>query len=537
MHRLILTLLAAIALAPLCRAEAPSRADVYFMEAQRRAALGDNDGYHRLMDRLWQLDPDPTSVQAREVGFWRLQSHSLRNDSAEIARAYRMVQDYVDANPSDSYSAVTLAQIHQQFGRYDDALTLLARADSLTPRSPSVAYRHAMALNATGRFRESVQVLQRIRRNNGTSPDLTYTISQLLLTQLCDTAGADAEIRLLTDDLPTDPDALTLASAYYSTTGRPQLADSMMLTAMQAHPGDIGLLCFYIDEQTERDSIAGFQRAVDTVLSSPLDDYELKSFVYQMIQTYEDRYPAEIATLCRNILRDSPDIDIARFYVANYEGRYGDRHEAETILRALIADDPDTPFYHTELVRVLALQDKDTEALSHGYTVLRDTGNTPYANELRYLMAIIHLNIDQPDKALALLETLSADIDDTPDNAEELANIWRTIADTRQSVGGDVDQAYQKALETLPDDHLALNNYAYYLAEQNRDLDRALSMAERALALSPNSPTYLDTLAWVLYRQGKPDAALAIINQAIEAADDRQNDEMQQHKAAILKAL
>ena len=61
-------------------------------------------------------------------------------------------------------------------------------------------------------------------------------------------------------------------------------------------------------------------------------------------------------------------------------------------------------------------------------------------------------------------------------------------------------KAYDRSLRYDPDNTMALNNYAYFLSIEGRDLERALSMASRVTALEDDNPTYLDTYAWVLYK-------------------------------------
>ena len=60
--------------------------------------------------------------------------------------------------------------------------------------------------------------------------------------------------------------------------------------------------------------------------------------------------------------------------------------------------------------------------------------------------------------------------------------------------------AYDRSLALRYDNAMVLNNYAYFLSLEGRDLERALAMAGRAIVLEENNPTYLDTYAWVLYR-------------------------------------
>ena len=50
---------------------------------------------------------------------------------------------------------------------------------------------------------------------------------------------------------------------------------------------------------------------------------------------------------------------------------------------------------------------------------------------------------------------------------------------------------------------MVLNNYAYFLSLEGRELEKALTMSSRAIALTDNNPTYLDTHAWVLFKLGR----------------------------------
>lgn len=97
-------------------------------------------------------------------------------------------------------------------------------------------------------------------------------------------------------------------------------------------------------------------------------------------------------------------------------------------------------------------------------------------------------------------------------------------------------KAYDKSLRYYPDNASVLNNYAYFLAVEGRDLERALAMATRATALTENNPTFMDTHAWVLYRLGRAEEAKKIMQQAI-ALDRQENAELLVHYGDILHAL
>lgn len=93
---------------------------------------------------------------------------------------------------------------------------------------------------------------------------------------------------------------------------------------------------------------------------------------------------------------------------------------------------------------------------------------------------------------------------------------------------------FDKALGYNKDDLTVINNYAYFLAEQNIRLKEAEEMAKKVIETEKNNTTYLDTYAWVLYKRGKLNDAAKVMEGIInsgEAADA----EWYEHYGYILK--
>ena len=67
-----------------------------------------------------------------------------------------------------------------------------------------------------------------------------------------------------------------------------------------------------------------------------------------------------------------------------------------------------------------------------------------------------------------------------------------------------------------PDNYQALNYVGYTLAEENRDLDRALSLLVKADKLAPGQSYIVDSLAWAYFKAGKMDDALREIRRAVK---------------------
>ena len=83
---------------------------------------------------------------------------------------------------------------------------------------------------------------------------------------------------------------------------------------------------------------------------------------------------------------------------------------------------------------------------------------------------------------------------------------------------------YEHALRISPGNTSAMNNYAYFLSLNNKDLDKAESMAAKAVYANPNNATFIDTYAWVFFKKKNYDMALLYIKSAMDNSDSPSAD-------------
>lgn len=81
------------------------------------------------------------------------------------------------------------------------------------------------------------------------------------------------------------------------------------------------------------------------------------------------------------------------------------------------------------------------------------------------------------------------------------------------------DASYENALKIDPTNALINNNYAYSLSVRGKQLDRALSMAEKAVNAQPENTSYRDTYGWVHYQLGNYKQALDNLLKATENSE------------------
>ena len=101
-------------------------------------------------------------------------------------------------------------------------------------------------------------------------------------------------------------------------------------------------------------------------------------------------------------------------------------------------------------------------------------------------------------------------------------------------------KALEEQLEMLigenPQNAAALNLYAYSLAERGVRLNEASGYAARALAVSPQDASFIDTMAWIYFKQNKPDLARDLFT-SLDTETFSANAEIAYHYGAVLVAL
>lgn len=127
---------------------------------------------------------------------------------------------------------------------------------------------------------------------------------------------------------------------------------------------------------------------------------------------------------------------------------------------------------------------------------------------------------------------------DVCDNDIDRSKICGYIGDIYHEMGNDSKafKTYRKALSYDADNAMVLNNYAYFLALLDKELDKALTMSTRATELEPSNATYVDTKAWVLHRLGRNEEAKSVMSQALSLSAQR-DASLLAHYGDILWAL
>lgn len=110
-------------------------------------------------------------------------------------------------------------------------------------------------------------------------------------------------------------------------------------------------------------------------------------------------------------------------------------------------------------------------------------------------------------------------------------DVYNAIGDEKKSI-----KAYSQVLKLDEDNASVLNNYAYILCEQGRQLGKALKMSTRAVELEGDNATFLDTLGWILHLMGRDEQAKPHFKRAM-IYGGKESEVILGHYASVLEKL
>lgn len=141
-----------------------------------------------------------------------------------------------------------------------------------------------------------------------------------------------------------------------------------------------------------------------------------------------------------------------------------------------------------------------------------------------------------PEKSKAAIEAYEKAIDVAdPEDKGFVSRLYGLTGDTHLLLGDTLAafDLYEKALAAFAGNVLVLNNYAYYLSLTGKDLSKAERMSRKTVEAEPRNATYLDTFAWVFFKQSQFSLARIYIERALEY-EPEPGPELLEHYGDIL---
>jgi len=182
----------------------------------------------------------------------------------------------------------------------------------------------------------------------------------------------------------------------------------------------------------------------------------------------------------------------------------------------------DNPLFHTYLALSLEMAGKTEEALKVARSAAQMAGGKNARLESRVCWILYHAKrySDGREAYEKLLTRFDSDFSN--EDTRRVMREARLSLSNIHVIQGDLAKAeeyLEQVLDEYPEDTSAMNDLGYLWADQNKHLERALEMIQKAVEADPDNEAYRDSLGWAFYRLGRYEEALAELEKAAKVDD------------------
>lgn len=504
----------------LLTAEQQRKYDYFFLEAVRMKEKKEYDAAFGLLQHCLDIDPNASSA-LYEISQYYMFLRQVPQGQAALEKA-------VANAPENYWYGQGLTTLYQQQNELDKAVDLL---EKMVLRFPAKQDPLFTLLNIYGRqekYDQVISTLNRLEKRLGKNEQLSMEKFRIYL-QMKDDKKAFREIESLVQEYPMDVRYQVILGDVYLQNGKKDEAYQLYQKVLAVEPDNpmalFSMASYY--EQTGQKEL--YQQQLDTLLFNKRMEPDTKiNVMRQMIVENEQsgKDSTQVISLFDRMMKQDLDDPQVPMLYAQYLLSKNMEAAAVPVLEKVVELDPTNKAARLMLVSAAVKKEDYKQIIKVCEPGIEAT---PDALEFYYYLAIAYNQAQQPDSVLSVtkraLEHTTAD--SKKEVISDFYSIMGDIYHTKKQMA-EAYAAYDSALVYNPSNIGALNNYAYYLSVERRDLDKAEEMSYKTVKAEPNNSTYLDTYAWILFEKGNYAEARIYIDNAMKS-DGEKSDVIVEH--------
>ena len=502
-------------------AEQQRKYDYFFLEAMRMKGKNEYDAAFGLLQHC--LDINPTASSALyEISQYYMFLRQVPQGQAALEQAVAFA-------PDNYWYSQGLVSLYQQQNELDKAAALLEKMVTRFPSKQDPLFSLLDIYSRQEKYNDVISTLNRLEKRLGKNEQLSMEKFRIYL-QMKDDKKAFQEIESLVQEYPMDMRYQVILGDVYLQNGKKQEAYDAYQKVLAVEPDNpmalFSMASYY--EQTGQKEL--YQQQLDTLLLNKKVTSDTKISVMRQVIAENEQSSAKdstqvIALFDRMMKQDMDDPQIPMLY-SQYLLSKNMEQEAVPVLEQVVDLDPTNKAARLMLVSAAVKKEDYKQIIKVCEPGIEAT---PDALELYYYLAIAYHQAEQGDSVLSVCNRALEHI--TPDTRKEVISdfysIMGDIYHTKKQMT-EAYAAYDSALVYNSSNIGALNNYAYYLSVERRDLDKAEEMSYKTVKAEPNNSTYLDTYAWILFEKGNYAEARIYIDNAMKN-DGEKSDVIVEH--------
>lgn len=465
----------------------------YFTEGTKFKLLSNSNQAINKFFKCIQLKPNNPApyYQLSEIYF----------GMGDLERALIFSRESVQLDASNSWYLLQLARVYQEKGNIDSTIHIYRKIVKLKPSNYDANFNLALLYFQINKPKKTIHILNSLKHKYGYNDELILALFKIH-SYAKDHRNS---IKILKEGLRIYPEDIRfygLLAEYYVSVGDFEHAmfyyNQLLTIDPDNEKGLLSLIEYYrivkdykklnaLSYNYISDTTFSYKSKID-IVANLISDKDIlnrsNDSIYLLIHVLDSIY--------------SPDFRIQTLYTDYY--LKSKKYESAKEKLIFLVDNYKTtmPFWE-QLIYVLNSLNDFELMLKYCDSGTRVFGNKPFF----YLYKGIALyNLKRINESIPVFKDGLKYAGNSPDLNIQffryLGESFHSLKDYAQS-----DTFFMKAIHLDAKNIFILNNYSFYLAERNVYLDKALEYIKICLDLYPNSSTYLDTYAWVLFKLGK----------------------------------
>lgn len=492
------------------------RVQTHLVEGVTQAQLGDHEeAIVHLKAALNRAPGEPALLQALA------DAHAAQGDYATALFYARQARQHGTGHP---YYPRRLAELQRQADQPQDALQTYKDLVASFPKNKR-AYRGLADLQASlGRPAAALETYRTLLEQTA-QPSVTVYQQMLTLYRKTDNSrGITETLQTLVERRPNRRKYRRLLGEHHANEGRPEKALGLLAPLAEQRPDDAAL-----QRQVRRLSQeAGSATAARSTDEGKASETPNVRSVDQLVGRAESKFNAATASppfdstalrtaknlLQRALERASASVS-ALTLLARVHRAEGDYRTAGRVLEQALEDHPRAPLRWVQAATAYLNAGRPQKA-----TALAEEGRLLFPGNDSLAQAAARARLHSGDHERAVdhfqqaLDLREGDAASSTKIAPLKAGLG--LAYTHLDRFKDADAAFEAARSAAPDHPIVLHRLAYSLALRDTQLDRALTLARRAVEESPENAPCLHALGWVHFRRGDLKAARRQLQEALE---------------------
>ena len=413
---------------------------------------------------------------------------SLLADKQDYKEIERIVKTYLKFDPTNAEALRIKALSYVQKGAYSQAIrtyNTLERIQGINEMTSIEKFKLHMAMKKN---KKAMNEIDRLIEEFPAEYRYQVLRGQLYMGQKMPEKAYESYLYVL-EKSPENPYVHIALADYHKQQGEPQKASERILTALQSKHLDVNTkLEIYGQYKASLKNLADKQEELENMLKGLCEDYPFDEAVYIVYGLF---------------LEENKRIDSALLQWKNAVSVNPKNREVWIQILTIYSQKDDYKSIITEAEKAHNALPEESIFLYYKAVAYNMLNNSSLALELC-------------TQAIALCK---------PEEWRLQAHLWGMKGNILQEMGDLTStlEAYEIATKILPDDMMLINNYAYFLSMEGKDLKKAERLSQRTINEDPENAVYLDTYAWILHLQGYHSLAKFYIERAVKNCQETEN--------------